>query len=217
MVAFEPRDAQGRLVKGPGAVSVVVLDPALEGESGRVARWDFEPDEVPSHFRNTPFGRGLQFELPWPSEPPKNRDLRLYVRFTTPTGQKITTESPLVVRTAEDLPTIDRKTKDATAQDTGRSKRKSTPTSRLKSPRVALSEPREIQPADQAEELAEADSREPEDAPAFDGQPRDEADQPEPRAERSESEEPEPRQQPERRSRPPRAARVDRPEWKPYR
>ncbi len=98
MVAVEPRDAAGHLVNGPGKVSVVVLDPSLEGEAGRVARWDFQPDEVPSHFQMTPLGRGLQFELPWPSEPPKNRDLQLFVRFTTLDGKKLTVDAPLRIR-----------------------------------------------------------------------------------------------------------------------
>ncbi len=32
LVVFEPRDAAGNLVKWPGKVSVVAMDPALEGE-----------------------------------------------------------------------------------------------------------------------------------------------------------------------------------------
>ena len=88
LVVVEPRDAQGRLVKAPGALSVVVMDPAQEGEAGRVARWDFAAHEVHSHFHSTVFGRGLQFELPWPGEPPKNSALRLFVRFITEDGQE---------------------------------------------------------------------------------------------------------------------------------
>jgi hypothetical protein len=98
MVAFEPRDAAGRLVNGPGAVSIVVLDPAVEGEASRVARWDFTPEEVPGHFHSTIIAKGLQFELPWPGEPPKNRELRLFVRFTRPDGQKITADTTINVR-----------------------------------------------------------------------------------------------------------------------
>jgi hypothetical protein len=187
LVAFEPRDAAGHLVKGPGAVSVVVLDPALDGEAGRVARWDFEPHEVPSHFHNTVFGRGLQFELPWPGEPPKNRDLRLFVRFTTPEGKKIVAETNILVRTPENLPRLDRQTKNRSATESAsRPRRTAEPASRLKSPRVTLSEPREIAPADQNEAL---------DTPE-DSQPVVEPEASEP---------------------PQQATRPDRPLWKPYR
>jgi hypothetical protein len=240
MVAFEPRDAQGRLVKVPGAVSVVVLDPSLEGEAGRIARWDFELDEVPAHFRNTAFGRGLQFELPWPTDPPKNRDLRLFVRFITPEGRKITAETPITVRTANDLPRIERKTKDrSTAGKADRPDRAATE-SRIKSPRVALSAPRDIEPADQQdaatadEEATIADQRgaprEPDDR---DRQESDSAER-EPadgapaegatieqqgyreRIESDNRDEPVSRQ-PTRRSARPRTAPAPRPEWKPFR
>ncbi len=100
LVAVEPRDDAGRLIKAPGAVSIVLLDPAEQGEQARVARWNYRADEIPGHFHNTPFGHGLQFELPWPGEPPKNRDLQLFVRFTTIEGQKITADTKIDVRPA---------------------------------------------------------------------------------------------------------------------
>ncbi len=239
MVAFEPRDAQGRLVKAPGAVSVVVLDPALEGEAGRIARWDFELDEVPAHFRNTAFGRGLQFELPWPTEPPKNRDLRLFVRFITPEGRKITAETPITVRTANDLPRVDRKTKDrSTAGKAERPDRAATQ-SRIKSPRVALSAPRDIEPADQddaatvdegaaiadqRQAVREPNDRDRQEGDSADREPADGAPaegatiEQQGYRERIESdyrEEPASRQPTRRTS--PRTARAPRPEWKPFR
>ena len=88
-VAFEPRDAQKKLVAAVGPVSIVVLDPAQTGAAARVARWDFTTDEAALHFRKGPLGNGLQFELPWPSNPPQSRDLRLFVRMETPDGRKV--------------------------------------------------------------------------------------------------------------------------------
>jgi hypothetical protein len=98
LVVFEPRDAAGHLVKWPGKVSVVAMDPALEGPAARVARWDFASDEVPNHYLSTVFGRGLQFELPWPGNPPAHRELVLFVRFTTDDGRKITTDTKIEIR-----------------------------------------------------------------------------------------------------------------------
>lgn len=92
-VAFEPRDAANKLVKAVGDVSIVALDPAQTGAGARVGRWDFTTDEAAAMFRQGLMARGLQFELPWPSSPPKNRDLRLFVRLTTPDGRKVETDS----------------------------------------------------------------------------------------------------------------------------
>ena len=111
LVVVEPRNAAGHLVKSPGTVSVVLMDPAQEGEGARVARWDFAADEVPNHFMNTVFSRGLQFELPWPSTLPKNRELQLFVRFTTPDGKKLTTDTKIDVRPPSGAPAMDRQTK----------------------------------------------------------------------------------------------------------
>ncbi|MBI3838743.1 MAG: hypothetical protein HY288_12520 [Planctomycetia bacterium] len=135
LVVFEPRDASGQLVKTAGTVSVVLLDPAEQGPAARVARWDFAADEVTSHFQNTVFGRGLQFELPWPGNPPKNRDLQLFVRFTTAAGEKLTTDMKIQIRTPGDPPRVDRQTKSwsATQNASRPSPRRSTPSSRLKS------------------------------------------------------------------------------------
>ena len=97
--------------------------------------------------------RGLQFELPWPAEPPKNRDLRLFVRFTTPDGKKITTDAPIrnsrtVDRGPRRKPAPDRPKKSET-EATRRPPRDNTPKSRLKSPRSAANDTDEPEPADE--------------------------------------------------------------------
>lgn len=104
MLMIEPRDDEGRLVKTPGAMSVVVMDPAQVGEEARVARWDFQTNEFHDHFKNSTFGRGLQYELEWPGEPPKNRDLVLFVRYIADDGTKLTSDAPLAVRMPSDSP-----------------------------------------------------------------------------------------------------------------
>jgi hypothetical protein len=104
MVLVEPRSAEGRLVRSPGAVSVVLMDPAAAGEAARVARWDFQANEFDGHFKRSTFGQGLQYELTWPAEAPRNRDLVLFVRYVSPDGTRLTAEAPLTVRLASDSP-----------------------------------------------------------------------------------------------------------------
>ncbi len=128
MVMVEPRDEQGRLVKSAGAVSVVVMDPSQPGEAARVARWDFQAHEFDEHFKKSTFGRGLQYELRWPGSPPSSHDLMLFVRYTSPDGTKLTSESPLMVRLASD-PGPSPGTSTAESQ-----RRSRVPESRLKSP-----------------------------------------------------------------------------------
>ena len=100
-VAFEPRDAENKLVEAAGEISIVLLDPTQAGADARVARWDFATDEAELNFRTGPIGRGFQFELPWPSKPPTSRDLRLFVRLSTPDGRNVETDLKIRVTPRE--------------------------------------------------------------------------------------------------------------------
>ncbi|HZZ72118.1 MAG TPA: hypothetical protein VFE24_07675 [Pirellulales bacterium] len=95
MVVFEPRNSAGKLVPVAGETSIVLLDPKLDGEASRIARWDFATDEVVTHFKKTLLAKGFQFELRWTNAPPRNPDLKLYVRFITPTGKRLIAEKDI--------------------------------------------------------------------------------------------------------------------------
>lgn len=97
MVVVEPLNATGDLIEVPGEVSIVVLDPAIEGEAARVARWDFSSKEAASHLKRTPMGDGLHFDLRWPHSPPVHRVLNLYVRYTTADGRRLETNKQIEV------------------------------------------------------------------------------------------------------------------------
>ena len=81
-----------------GDVSIVVVDPQLEGREAKIARWDFESDEVEKHVRKNRDGGSLQFELPWPTMPQHN-DLRVFVRFTGFDGRRREANLPIDIQT----------------------------------------------------------------------------------------------------------------------
>ena len=95
-VAIEQRDANDARVLGPGDVSIVVVDPALEGRAARIARWDFEADDLADHVRRNRDGGSLQFELPWPTQPAAQR-FAVFVRFTTYDGRRLEANLPIEV------------------------------------------------------------------------------------------------------------------------
>jgi hypothetical protein len=87
-VVIEPRNAGGQFVPEAGAVSIVVLDSAREGEAARVARWDFDLSAARQMLAASAPGRGLKIEVPWPAAPPANR-LKLFVRYEMADGRKL--------------------------------------------------------------------------------------------------------------------------------
>ncbi len=99
-IMLEPRDAQGRIVKAPANMSVVVLDPALVGESARVARWDFTSSDLAGRFRTGGMEQGLLLQPVWPADGPLHRDLHLFVRYTTHDGRRFEVDRPIQVALA---------------------------------------------------------------------------------------------------------------------
>ena len=85
----EPRDQNGQAVKSIGDVAIVAVDPSKEGVMARLARWDFTAEAAALHFKKTPAGEGLHFELAWPDKPPATDAFDVYVRLTTEDGRKL--------------------------------------------------------------------------------------------------------------------------------
>lgn len=99
LVIVEPRNAQGMVVPSAGDISLVVIDPAVAGEGGRYARWDFTTADAAATYRPAVDGgtAGLHFELPWPHAPPTHSRLKLFVRFTTDDGRRLQAERDLTI------------------------------------------------------------------------------------------------------------------------
>jgi hypothetical protein len=96
-LVIEPRSEDDQLVRQAGDVAVVIVDPALTGEESRVARWDFDRDEITKHFEKTVLAEGIHLELPWPAAPPQHERLMVFVRLTTPDGATFEASQPILV------------------------------------------------------------------------------------------------------------------------
>jgi hypothetical protein len=97
MVVVEPRDAAGRIVDAPAEVNVAVLDPAMQGEAARVARWNFTAAETAALFRRTGSGGAMHLAMGWPATPPKHNKLHLFVRYITADGRALQAEQPIEI------------------------------------------------------------------------------------------------------------------------
>lgn len=87
-VQFAPHDADGELVKLPGAIDIAVLDPALPEAQRTIARWTIPAEETREHWTRGFLGTGYQFTLPWPGESPRNTELVLHVRLRPADGRE---------------------------------------------------------------------------------------------------------------------------------
>jgi hypothetical protein len=95
-----PRDADGELLKLPGAIALEVLDLAKPPDEQRIARWEFSEEETREHWHRALIGSGYVFRLPWPNRP-ESPELLLHGRLTTPDGRQFDTSQ--VIRVAPPL------------------------------------------------------------------------------------------------------------------
>jgi hypothetical protein len=72
-----------------GPVSVVLLDPAQEGERARFAKWDIGALQAEQCMQISAKVKGIHLRLPWPDRPPANAEMQLYVRYTTVDGRRL--------------------------------------------------------------------------------------------------------------------------------
>ncbi|HEX5103575.1 MAG TPA: hypothetical protein VFV87_07185 [Pirellulaceae bacterium] len=96
-IVLEPRNAADEYVPQAGAVSVVVLDPARQGEAARIARWDFTLSATQQKLQDASAAPGICLEMPWPASPPTNNRLKLYVRYETADGRQLQTDREIFI------------------------------------------------------------------------------------------------------------------------
>ena len=96
-IVLEPRNAADEYVPEAGAVSVVVLDPAKEGEAARIARWDFTLTATQQKLQTTSAAKGIHLEMPWPASPPTANQLKLFVRYETADGRRLQSERDIYI------------------------------------------------------------------------------------------------------------------------
>ncbi len=97
-VMIEPRNKDGIFVPKPGAVTIVLLDPAKEGDAARFARWEFDQEVAEEVLRTDSLDRGLLFRVPWSGKPPDSDRLHLFVRYHTADGRKLEVDRLITIR-----------------------------------------------------------------------------------------------------------------------
>ncbi|MDZ4687712.1 MAG: hypothetical protein SH850_21790 [Planctomycetaceae bacterium] len=86
-IQFSPVDTDGELIRLPGEITIIVLDPQLGDDRREIARWSFSAAESREHWVRGFLGTGYQFTLPWP-QPPEHAELVAHVALKTADGRE---------------------------------------------------------------------------------------------------------------------------------
>jgi hypothetical protein len=93
-IVLQPRNSENEFVREAGPLSVVLLDPERQGEAARIARWDFDQSNSRQLLAASD-GRGIKLEVPWPAAAPHANHLKLFVRYETADGRKLTADKDI--------------------------------------------------------------------------------------------------------------------------
>jgi hypothetical protein len=100
LAVIEPRNKSGQFLAAPGAVTIALIDPAIQGDAGRVGRWDFDQAEAAQFLQQDGSEAGFHFQVPWQGVEPCNERLHLFIRYVTEDGTKIDADREISVRLA---------------------------------------------------------------------------------------------------------------------
>lgn len=93
-VVVEPRNAEQQYVALPGSVSVALLDPV---DRSRIARWEFDRQQVELALQRARSGPGIELHLPWRSEPPASGRGLMVVRYRTSEGATVQQDREITI------------------------------------------------------------------------------------------------------------------------
>jgi hypothetical protein len=84
-----PLNAVGQVVNGLGTLTVVVEDSAILDNKGRIARWEFKPQELEEML--TPIGasQGFHLSLPWQDLKPNSPSVTVYLLYELNDGRSM--------------------------------------------------------------------------------------------------------------------------------
>jgi hypothetical protein len=84
-----PLNAAGQVVNGLGTLTVVVEDSAILDNKGRIARWEFKPQELEEML--TPIGasQGFHLSLPWQDLKPNSPSVTVYLLYELNDGRSM--------------------------------------------------------------------------------------------------------------------------------
>jgi hypothetical protein len=97
MVAFEPKDGDGHVIKAPGSLQVTAQEVSKEGLKTTLSVWDVSAEELRRSWKEGFFTKGYQVILPW-KNPPTSEHLRVTVRFYLADGRAFEADRDVTVR-----------------------------------------------------------------------------------------------------------------------
>lgn len=96
MLVLAIKSEDGETIEQGFPISIVLLDPAQQGEEARLGRWDLTPEQVAECFKTDPVP-GCHIALRWQDRLPKTNEVAAFVRVRINNDDKLESEAALLL------------------------------------------------------------------------------------------------------------------------
>jgi hypothetical protein len=93
-----PRNTEQQFVPNVGALTIVAEETNASGETSRIGRWEFRPDELKDWMEPIGNGQGFHIQLAWDQVVPKGTVIDVYARFMADDGTMMVNRKQIHLR-----------------------------------------------------------------------------------------------------------------------
>ncbi len=93
-----PSNAAGQILNQPGTLTVVVEDQAETKDNGRIAAWDFTPEQLAETLEPIGAAQGFHLSLPWQGKLPISKAVTVYLRYSSEDGRTLVNQREVHLR-----------------------------------------------------------------------------------------------------------------------
>ena len=93
-----PINAAGQILNQPGTLTVVVEDRAETKDNGRIAAWEFTPEQLTETLEPIGTAQGFHLRLPWQDKRPSSKVVTVYLRYSIENGRTLVNQREVHLR-----------------------------------------------------------------------------------------------------------------------
>ena len=97
-LVLTPTNAARQVINQSSSLTVIVEDAAEPKDAGRIASWEFTPEQLSETLEPVGTAQGFHLVLPWQSKLPTSKLVTVYLRYSMPSGRTLVNKRDIHLR-----------------------------------------------------------------------------------------------------------------------
>jgi len=93
-----PMNESGQILNEAGTLTVIVEDPAEPTDNGRIAAWEFTPEQLAETLEPIGASQGFHLSLPWQEKKPTSKTVVAYLRYSSSNRRTLVNQREVQLR-----------------------------------------------------------------------------------------------------------------------